>query len=128
MKRFLNPDRIRAPFGNYSHGVAVPAAARWLVVSGQLGIAADDTIPSSVRDQTRLCFRNAEAVLREAGMSLKDAVRVCAYVTDAAYFPEYMAARDEFVSDPPPASTLVAVAGFARPGFKVEVEVTAAAL
>lgn len=128
MKHHLNPPGIRAPFGNYSHGVTVPAGARWLVVSGELGIAADGTIPDSVRDQTRLCFENAAAVLREAGMSLKDVVRVRAYVTDPAHFPEYMAARDEFVTDPPPASTLVAVAGFARPEFKVEVEVTAAGL
>lgn len=128
MKQHLNPADIHAPFGNYSHGVAVPAGARWLVVSGELGIAADGTIPDSVRDQTRLCFTNAAAVLREAGMALTDVVRVCAFVTDPAYFPEYMAARDEFVADPPPASTLLAVAGFARPEFKVEVELTAAAL
>ena len=128
MKQFLNPAAIRVPFGHYSHGVAVPAGARWLVVSGQLGVAADGATPSSVAEQTRLCFRNAEAVLRAAGMSLKDAVRVCAFVTDTAYFPEYMAVRDEFVSDPPPASTLIAVRGFARPEFKVEVEVTAAAV
>jgi enamine deaminase RidA (YjgF/YER057c/UK114 family) len=37
-----------------------------------------------------------------------------------------MAVRDRFVAVPPPASTLVIVAGFSRPEFKVEVEVIAA--
>jgi enamine deaminase RidA (YjgF/YER057c/UK114 family) len=37
-----------------------------------------------------------------------------------------MEARDRFVAAPPPASTLMIVAGFARPEFKVEVEATAA--
>ena len=128
MKRFLNPAGIRAPFGNYSHGVAIPAGARWLVVAGELGIAVDGTIPASVREQARLCFLNALAVLREAGMGREDIVRVCGFVTDPAHFGDYMAVRDEFVGAPPPASTLIAVTGFARPEFKVEVEITAAAL
>ena len=128
MKRFLNPKGIRAPFGHYSHGVLVPPGARWLVVSGELGIAADDAIPECAREQTRLCFRNAEAVLRAAAMSFEDIVRICAFVTDRAHIPDYMAARDEFVATPPPASTLIVVSGFARPEFKVEVEVTAAAV
>jgi enamine deaminase RidA (YjgF/YER057c/UK114 family) len=37
-----------------------------------------------------------------------------------------MKVRDEFVSHPPPASTLMIVQGFARPEFKVEVEAVAA--
>jgi enamine deaminase RidA (YjgF/YER057c/UK114 family) len=37
----------------------------------------------------------------------------------------YMKVRDEFVMDPPPASTLMIVQGFARPEFKVEVEAVA---
>lgn len=127
MKRFLNPESIHAPFGHYSHGVLVPPGARWLLVSGALGIARDGAIPECAREQTRLCFRNAEAVLRAAAMSLDDIVRVCAFVTDRAYMVDYMAVRDEFVPTPPPASTLIVVSGFTRPEFKVEVEVTAAA-
>jgi enamine deaminase RidA (YjgF/YER057c/UK114 family) len=38
-----------------------------------------------------------------------------------------MSVRDEYVTDPPPASTLMIVSGFARPEFLVEVEVMAAA-
>ena len=34
--------------------------------------------------------------------------------------------RDEFVSRPPPASTLMIVQGSARPEFKVEIEAVAA--
>jgi enamine deaminase RidA (YjgF/YER057c/UK114 family) len=37
-----------------------------------------------------------------------------------------MKVRDQFVSDPPPASTLMIVKGFARPEFKVEIEAVAA--
>jgi enamine deaminase RidA (YjgF/YER057c/UK114 family) len=37
-----------------------------------------------------------------------------------------MEVRDRYVASPPPASTLMIVSGFARPEFKVEVEVIAA--
>jgi len=120
------PGGIRPPFARYSHGVEVPAGARLMVCSGQLGIGPDDTIPEGVADQTRLCFENIRAVLASAGMTLSDIVRINAFVSDRSYLKDYMAARDEFTADPPPASTLMIVTGFAREDFKVEIEVLAA--
>jgi 2-iminobutanoate/2-iminopropanoate deaminase len=120
------PGGIRPPFARYSHGVEVQAGARLMFCSGQLGIGPDDTVPESAADQTRLCFENIRAVLASAGMTLADIVRIDAFVSDRAYLKDYMAARDAFTADPPPASTLMVVSGFARPEFKVEVEVVAA--
>lgn len=121
------PATIRAPFARYSHGVEVPAGWRMLFCSGQLAITPEDGIPDSAEAQTELCFRNIEAVLRSAGMQLADIVRINAYVTDRAHLPGYMAVRDKLFADPPPASTLMIVSGFAREAFKVEIEVVAAA-
>ena len=53
-------------------------------------------------------------------------VRLNAYVTGRQHLAGYMAARDRFVVDPAPASTLMIVSGFAREAFVVEVEVLAA--
>jgi enamine deaminase RidA (YjgF/YER057c/UK114 family) len=117
---------VRAPFGRYSHGAAGPAGQRWILTSGQLGIAADDTIPESVTEQAELIFANIAAILADGGMGLEDIVRINAFVTDRAYMRDYMAVRDRVVGSPPPASTLVIVSGFTRPEFKVEIEVTAA--
>lgn len=126
MLRHLLPTVIRRPFARYSHAVEVPAGARLLLVSGQLGIGVDDAIPESVEEQAAICFRAIAACLAEAGMEAGDIVRLNAYVTDRAYLADYMAARDRFIADPPPASTLMIVSGFARPEFKVEVEALAA--
>lgn len=126
MKRPLNPAGIRAPFGRYSHGVALPTGARLVFCSGQLGVGADDTVPDSVAGQTELCFENIKAILGEAGFGLAHIVRINAYVTRREHMKDYMAVRDRYVSDPPPASTLMIVAGFTRPEFLVEVEVVAA--
>ena len=71
-------------------------------------------------------FTIPEAVLKEAGATTADIVRINAYVTGREHLKGYMAARDQFISDPPPASTLMIVGGFSRPEFFVEVEVIAA--
>jgi enamine deaminase RidA (YjgF/YER057c/UK114 family) len=124
--RVLTPASIYPPFALYSHGVEIPAGHRVVVCSGQLGTTREGAIPESVEEQARLCFQAIAAILGEAGMSLGDLVRINAYVSSAEYLGGYMKARDEFVSAPPPASTLMIVSGFARPAFKVEIEAIAA--
>jgi enamine deaminase RidA (YjgF/YER057c/UK114 family) len=126
MLRFLSPKSIRPPFARYSHAVEVPAGKRLIVCSGQLGVGPDDSIPEDAGAQAELCFSNITAVLAEAGLGLKDIVRINAFVTDRAHMKPYMAVRDRLVTDPPPASTLMIVSGFSRPEFKVEIEVIAA--
>lgn len=123
----LSPATIRPPFARYSHGVEVQAGYRLVFCSGQLGVTAEGTIPEDARTQADLCFSNIAAILAEAGMTLADIVRINAYVTDRAHMKGYMESRDAHVGTPPPASTLMIVAGFTLPEFKVEIEVVAAA-
>jgi enamine deaminase RidA (YjgF/YER057c/UK114 family) len=123
----LNPSSIRAPFARYSHGAELPAGQRLVFCSGQLGIAADGTVPETAKEQADLCFANIAAILGEAGMTLTNIVRINAYVTDRAHMQGYMESRDAHVGTPPPASTLMIVSGFTLPAFKVEIEVVAAA-
>jgi enamine deaminase RidA (YjgF/YER057c/UK114 family) len=124
--RHLVPKAIRAPFARYSHAVEVPAGARLLLCSGQLGISVVDEIPDSAEAQAVLCFEAIGACLAEVGMSFANIVRINAYVTDRAHMAPYMAVRDRYTASPPPASTLMIVSGFTRPEFKVEIEVIAA--
>jgi enamine deaminase RidA (YjgF/YER057c/UK114 family) len=126
MRRAITPASISAPVARYSHGVEVPAGHRMIFCTGQLGIAPDGRVPEDVGEQAELCFQNIAAILGEAGLELSDIVRINAFVTDRAHLAPYMAVRDRVVSNPPPASTLMIVSGFARPEFKVEVEVIAA--
>ena len=129
--RMLTPPTLRPPFARYAHGVEVPAGQRLVVVSGQVGIAADDTIPDGAEAQAHLCFAAGAAILGDADMGPGDVIRINAFVTDRAHMAGYMAARDRWLAARPddalPASTLVIVSGFTRPEFVVEVEVTAAA-
>ncbi len=121
------PPALHPPFARYSHAVEVPAGHRVLFVSGQLGIAPDKQIPEDAAGQATLCFASIAEILKSAGMGLGNIVRINAFVTDRSYLKDYMAVRDRFVSDPPPASTLMIVSGFAAEIYKVEIEVIAAA-
>lgn len=122
----LAPQDIHPPFAPYSHGIVVPPGQRLVFCSGQLGIAADNTIPPDCAGQTALCFDNVAAILREAGLGLEHIIRINAYVTGREHLSQYMGVRNALFSTPYPASTLMIVSGFARPEFVVEIEVIAA--
>ena len=128
MHKPLSPADIHPPFAPYSHGVEVPAGSRLVILSGQLGIASDGKIPPDCAGQTRICFDNIAAILREAGLGLRDIVRLNAYVIGREHLAPYMQVRNSLFGDPLPASTLVIVSGFARPEFVIEIEAIAAAL
>ncbi len=122
----LNPTQIHPPFAPYSHAMVVPEGQRIVFCSGQLGIAADKTVPADCAGQARLAFANIEAVLAEASMTLANVIRINTFVTGREHLADYMAVRNALFSDPYPASTLIIVSGFARPEFVLEVEVIAA--
>jgi 2-iminobutanoate/2-iminopropanoate deaminase len=126
MLRRITPATIHPPFANYCHATLVPASARWLYVSGQLGIRPDGVIPERFEDQALACFDNVVLILAEAGMRVADLVRLNTYLTDPADLATYMSVRDRYVGEPPPASTLVVVQALTRPQFRIEIEATAA--
>ncbi len=124
-KRHLSPPGLCPPFGRYHHLVEVEAAQRLLFLSGQLGLAPDGTVPEAVEAQAELAFGAIDALLAEAGLGRDAVVRLNVFLTDAACREGYMAVRDRWVAEPPPASTLVIVKALALPACKVEVEAVA---
>ncbi len=84
------------------------------------------TLPATVEEQTRNCFRTIAATLKEAGTSMANVVRATYYITDAADADKVFPIFGEVFGDIRPASTLLVVAGLYKPEMKVEIEVTAA--
>jgi 2-iminobutanoate/2-iminopropanoate deaminase len=125
LERF-NPKSSAAPNGVYSHGVIVPANARWLYISGQTGTRPDRSIPASVEEQTEVVWQNLLAVLAEAGMAVTDIVKITSFLTRAEDYAKFAPVRAKYLGDHRPASTLLVVSALARPEFKVEVEAVAA--
>ena len=126
MHKPLLPNSIHPPFSAYSNGVEVPSGQKLVFCSGQLGIAPDGMIPATAAEQAALCFDNIAAILAESGLGLEHIVRINAYVTGREHLRPYMDVRNGRFTHPLPASTLMVVAGFARPEFFIEIEAVAA--
>jgi enamine deaminase RidA (YjgF/YER057c/UK114 family) len=121
-----NPPTVRAPAG-YTHGILSTAPARRLIISGQVGLAPDGSIPAAPDAQVGQAFANLRAVLEAHDMTPANVVKVTAFITDRDWLPSYRAARNAFFPTQPPAATLLIVAGLADPAFHVEIEAEAIA-
>lgn len=127
--RFANPPGAPEPASRYSQGSEVSGErVRWLHVSGQVAVAPDGSVPEDDRVQVQLALDNLVAVLLGFGMGLGNIVKLNVFVTDASMVPIWREVRDQaFALHPPPASTLLVVAGLASPAYRFEIEAVAAA-
>ena len=122
-----NSADVHKPLGKYCHTTLVPASARWLVVSGQVGIDKNGKLATKFRKQAEQCFRNILACLRENRMRKGDLVKTTVYLTDSRFVDDYRLARSRIIGDATLfTSTLVVVDGLASPDILIEIEAWAA--
>jgi len=121
-----NPPTVRAPTG-YTHAIEVRSPERWLVISGQVGMAPDGTLPASGEAQITQALANLTAVLEANGMGIANIVKTTVFLTDRALLGAYRTARGTAFGGHAPASTLLFVAGLADERFVVEIEAEAVA-
>ena len=126
MNKTYNPDSIAAPLSAYSHAVEIPAGARTLHVSGQIGMNPDGSVPDSMEGQAERAWQNLVAILADAGMGVEDLVRTTTYITVAAEAQVTREVRAKHLGDNKPASTLLVVAALAQPAYLFELEAVAA--
>ncbi len=128
-RRNVNPWTWQDQFG-FSQAIEVTGAERVLFCAGQTSSGPDGATlhPDDMRGQTEAALDNLETVLREAGMSLADVVRLTYYVTDMdRYFAEGAEVVGERLAAAgvQPASTLLGISRLAFPDLLIEVEATA---
>jgi 2-iminobutanoate/2-iminopropanoate deaminase len=119
----ITTDKIAKPVGPFSPAIR---AGDTLYLSGQVAQdpATGKLISGDVAAQTERIFRNIEATLQAAKLSLADVVKVNVYLTDMT---NYAAMNEVFgrqFSAPYPARTTVAVVALPLGGL-VELEVIA---
>jgi enamine deaminase RidA (YjgF/YER057c/UK114 family) len=121
-----NPPTIRQATG-YTHAFDIRNPERWLVISGQVGMALDGMIPETGGGQIDQALANLRAILEANEMAAANIVKLTVFLTDRALLGAYRAARTALLGDHAPASTLLFVAGLADPRFVVEIEAVAVA-
>lgn len=106
--------RIPNPFiSTFSDAVLLPMGEFTTIhVSGQVGNDASGKVTApSFEAEAAQCFANVAKVLEKAGASMRDVVRITAYMTDLADYATYSKARGAAFPTNPPASATVQVAG-----------------
>jgi len=129
-RRIINPWGWQDQFG-FVQAHEVSGAGRVLLCAGQTSTDAEGrpAHPGDMRAQVALALDNLETVLREAGLTLADVVRLNYYTTDVdAFFGAHDIIMERLVgAGCRPASTLLGVTRLAFPELLIEIEATAAA-
>jgi len=122
------PEGIAPPVApSYSHAIEVAPGARWLTISGQVGVGPDGELAQGIGPQAERAWQNIVAILDSAAMGLADLVKVTTFVTQADHIAAVREVRARYqVEGYRPASTLLVVAGLASPGYLIEIEAVAA--
>jgi enamine deaminase RidA (YjgF/YER057c/UK114 family) len=124
----VNPWSWSLDYG-FNQAELVEGASRVLVLSGQAAAAADGTTQhvGDLPAQVSLSLDNIETVLKEAGMTLANVVRIHVFTTDVdAMMGAWEGLAKRFgAAGVRPTSTLVGVTRLAFPEMMVEIEATA---
>jgi enamine deaminase RidA (YjgF/YER057c/UK114 family) len=138
MTKYLVPNRKHnasdapLPLARYVNAVEVQGGKRLLFISGQMGATSDGQIAATLPEQCRACFRNIEAVLKDAKMKWEDLVKLTVYIKsapggqNASSVQTYRNARDEAMGMNTTASTLVFVEALNAPEILIQIEAVAA--
>ena len=124
----VNPWSWSLDYG-FNQAELVEGPSRVLVLSGQGAAAADGTpqCAGHLPAQASLSLDNIETVLREAGMTLGNVIRINVFTTDVdAMMGAWNGLAERFAAaGVRPTSTLVGVTRLAFPEMMVEIEATA---
>lgn len=98
-----------------------------LFISGQLAVDESGTLVGAgdLEAQARYIFASMEKLLSEAGGSLKNIVKIGAFITTMEGYASYGKVRRDLFGDTLPASSTVVVAGLVTPGCVIEIEAIA---
>jgi 2-iminobutanoate/2-iminopropanoate deaminase len=124
--RHINAATVIVPTGGYSQATEIQGHTRTLFISGQIPVALDGTVPEGFEAQCRLAWRNVEAQLKAAGMSLDNIVLHRTFLADRRYTMANRAVRKTVLGDHKPALTTVIV-GIFDEAWLIEIEAIAAA-
>ena len=122
MKELRNPQDVHQPVGSYSHQVEIKGNERLLVISGQVGMKQDGTVPDDPYEQIDIAFENIFRNLRAANMDVKDLIKLTYYLVgemDTAKRREVVLSK---LQGHQPCSTLLYVAALASPVYRVEID------
>lgn len=121
-----NPETVAAPLGRYTHIVEVPAGSGLVFVSGQVPVAPDGSVPSTLAQQADQVYANIVAVLAAKGVPPQNIIKLTTfYVETDDPDDSVRKARAKHLGEHRPASTAVCVRALVDPRWKIEIDAIA---
>ena len=118
MKR-IDTDKAPAALGPYSQALE---SGNIVFVSGQIPIIPETgNIPETIEEQAQQAIRNAEAILKENGMSLSNVIKTTVLPNDLGDFDTVNRIYGEHFTEPYPARSCFEVSAIPK-GCKIEIE------
>ena len=129
--KFLNPDALGKPLGQYSHITRVKAS-EFLFIAGQVAIKDGNVVGADDFDaQCVQVFANIEAALKSQGATFANVVEFTTYMVHSQDIPKFMKYRLRefprlFPSGAYPPNTLLMIDRLVNEAFLIEVQTVAA--
>jgi reactive intermediate/imine deaminase len=124
MHQLIRAQGLSEPISHYSDAVV---AGKTIYVSGQASLDAQGRLvgEGDVVRQTRQVLENMQTVLRAAGATLDDVVKVTVYLKNRDDRAKVNEVRKEYFKANKPASTLIEINRFAIEGMLIEIDAVA---
>lgn len=122
-KEIISTSNAPAAIGPYSQGISLE---NLMFVSGQIPVNPENgEIPVDIKEQTKQSMKNLQNILKEAGSSLDDVVKVTIFITDLSNFTDVNEVYGSFFTGNYPARSCVEVSKLPK---DVGIEIEAIAL
>ena len=121
-KEGISPKGLFEPMG-WSHAIK---AGNTIYLAGMVGLDEQrKVVEGGFEAQTIKTFENLKIILKEAGASMEDVVKLNIYVTDMANIVKFREIRARYFNPPMPAATGVEVSKLIMPDLLIEIEAIA---
>jgi len=117
-----NPQDVHQPLARSAHQIEVGPGGRWLVLSGQIGMRLDGTVPEDPVEQFTLALENIGRNLSAAGLDPSHLVKLTFYLVGTGGAEGRRDAMADFLGEHHPCMTMLFVSGLADPALRVEID------
>ena len=119
----IYPEQMQRPKGHYSPGVVHNG---FVFVSGQLSLDANGVAQlGSIEEQTILCMKNIETILKAAGSDMQHILKVNVFIADINNWAKFNETYSKIMGEHRPARVVVPCGTLNR-GCAIEIDCIAA--
>lgn len=118
---------LSEPIGIFSQAIEVVNPEKMIFVSGFTSRDKEGNVvgKDDIKEQTDNVLKNIQHILREAGATMNDIVKLTIYIRDMNMFSEIHEVRAKYFVKPYPAAAMLEVSRMVSPDHLIEIEAIA---